>query len=407
MIQRIRNESDESGRIRRELDCRNSIAGAQARRLTAVRVVVILGLLSFATTSINHPEVAAGSVSNCGKTVENAGDVNRGGAQDADRAAARAGSALQTSGQGESIPSGGDYVLEPTDVIDVHIEDAPELSKKFTIGSDGTIPMEYLRTITVSGKTCQELEKTIADGLRGRYLRDPHVTVTVLQSNSRSYYIQGAVRSPGMYVIAGLPTLMKLITIAGGLAENHGSTAFIIREARNARKNSAPVKDAGSPAQSGAEPPAASRESADSQPRYELMKTNINGLFRGDFSQDMPIRPGDIINIPQTDVFFVAGEVRKPGSFPLKEGTTLQQAVSMAEGTTFKAATADASIFRDDSRGKRSEIKVDVGAVMRGKREDIPILANDIIVVPNSRTRSALQVLLQGFGSSAMRLPLP
>jgi hypothetical protein len=48
-----------------------------------------------------------------------------------------------------------------------------------------------------------------------------------------------------------------------------------------------------------------------------------------------------------------------------------------------------------------------VGAVMRGKREDIPILANDIIMVPDSRTRSALQILLQGFGTSALRVPVP
>jgi hypothetical protein len=44
---------------------------------------------------------------------------------------------------------------------------------------------------------------------------------------------------------------------------------------------------------------------------------------------------------------------------------------------------------------------------MRGKGEDVPILANDIIVVPNSRTRSALQMVLQGFGASAVRLPIP
>ena len=303
------------------------------------------------------------------------------------------------------IPSGGDYVLGSTDLIEVHIEDAPELSKKFTVGSDGTISMEYLKSVTVGGRTCREVEKEIADGLRGRYLRDPHVTVTVLQSNSRSYYVQGAVHTPGMYVAAGHPTLMKLITIAGGLADNHGSTAYIIREIREPAGNlgtgadssgqSVPVRSQGS---SGA---------ASDKPKYDLMKTNINGLFRGDFSQDMAIQPGDIINIPQTDLFFVAGEVRKPGSFPLKDGTTLQQAISMAEGTTFKAATGDAIIFRDDPRGKRTEIKVDVGAVMRGKREDIPILANDIIVVPNSRTRSALQIMLQGFGTSALRVPVP
>jgi len=285
-------------------------------------------------------------------------------------------------------------------VIDVHIEDAPELSKKFTIGSDGTIPMEYLRIVKVGGKTCQDVERTIADGLRGRYLRDPHVTVTVLQSNSRSYYIQGAVRTPGVYVMAGNATLMKLITIAGGLADNHGSTAFIIRETSGDHQKIEPLETARATSE-------APSNSGDDKPKYELMKTNINGLFRGDFSQDMRIRPGDIINIPQSDVFFVAGEVRKPGAFGLKEGTTLRQAISMAEGTTFKAATGEAVIYRDDARGKREEIKVDVGAVMRGKREDIQIQANDIIVVPNSRTRSALQIVLQGFGMSAMRLPIP
>jgi len=324
--------------------------------------------------------------------------------QEAERGAGRGGSIQpdRSVDRAESIPSGGDYILEPTDVIDVHVEDAPELSKKFTIGSDGTISMEYLKRISVGGKTCQQLERTIADGLRGRYLRDPHVTVTVLQTNSRSYYIQGAVHMPGIYVIAGHPTLMKLITIAGGLADNHGSTAFIIREARRDQKNGPAGAD-----QSNRDPSHASDSASDDRPRYDLMKTNINGLFRGDFSQDLAIQPGDIINIPQTDLFFVAGEVRRPGSFPLKDGTTLQQAISMAEGTTFKAATGDAVIFRDDPRGKRSEIRVDVGAVMRGKREDIPILANDIIVVPNSRTRSALQIMLQGFGTSALRVPIP
>jgi hypothetical protein len=199
---------------------------------------------------------------------------------------------------------------------------------------------------------------------------------------------------------------MKLLTIAGGLAENHGSTAFIIREIKGRQGMGSATGPDLSPG-TGADASQPVTAQAEDKPKYDLMKTNINGLFRGDFSQDLPVQPGDIINIPQTDVFFVTGEVRKPGSFPLKDGTTLQQAISMAEGTTFKAATGDALIFRDDPGGKRAEIRVDVGAVMRGKREDVPILANDIIVVPNSRTRSALQIVLQGFGASALRVPVP
>jgi len=416
MIQKIGNGASDRGSILRE----QLVVRGYARR-SAVRTgprTVIAGLLILACCLLTAAQARAGARANQSRAGSVAAERGQSAQQQpsAERAPGRGGSGNQQGNQGdrgEAIPSGGDYVLEPTDVIEVHIEDAPELSKKFTIGSDGMIPMEYLRTVVVGGKTCQQVEKTIADGLRGRYLRDPHVTVTVLQSNSRSYYIQGAVHVPGVYVIPGHPTLMRLITIAGGLADNHGSTAFIIREVRTDKEETAtaekpePAKDPVAAVESKPDPSQASSATSSDKPRYDLLKTNINGLFRGDFSQDMAIQPGDIINIPQSDVFFVAGEVRKPGPFPLKDGTTLQQAISMAEGTTFKAATGSTVIFRDDARGKRSEIKVDVGAVMRGKSADIPILANDIIVVPNSPARSTLLIMLQGFGASAMHLPIP
>ena len=112
------------------------------------------------------------------------------------------------------------------------------------------------------------------------------------------------------------------------------------------------------------------------------------------------------LNIPITDVFFVSGEVRSPGTFPLREGTTLRQAISMAQGITFKAAAGRGIIFRENpATGKREEVKIDIGAVMSGKNEDLPLLANDIIVVPNSRFKSVGTVLLTGFGTSAARLP--
>ena len=395
------------GSVRAVRSCSAGDVGADNDRAGFLLMLIAPLVLSGALLSVAEVNAAPGA-GLVGIRPIDTGSCPR-GQQDAERGNGH-GAALNPPGgktdrAENSIPSGGDYVLGSTDVIEIHIEDAPELSKKFTVGSDGTIAMVYLKAVRVGGKTCREVEKEIAAGLRGRYLRDPHVTVTVLQSNSRSYYVQGAVHSPGMYVVAGNPTLMKLITIAGGLADNHGSTAYIIREIRESRGNHGMGSDPSG--QSGSEVSQASSAAGGDKPKYDLLKTNINSLFLGDFSQDMAIQPGDIINIPQTDLFFVAGAVRKPGPFPLKDGTTLQQAISMAEGTTFKAASGDTIIFRDDPRGKRIEIKVDVGAVMRGKRDDIPILANDIIMVPDSRTRSALQIILQGFGTSALRVPVP
>src|SRR5262249_51197318 len=124
-------------------------------------------------------------------------------------------------------------------------------------------------------------------------------------------------------------------------------------------------------------------------PGYQLFQVNINGLLRGNFEQSVQVEPGDIIHIPVSDVFFVAGEVSSPGSFPLKDGTTVRQAISLAQGTNFNAAASRGVIFRENPiNGTRQEIKVDIAAIMNGKSQDIPIIPNDIVIVPNSRIRS-------------------
>ena len=83
--------------------------------------------------------------------------------------------------------------------------------------------------------------------------------------------------------------------------------------------------------------------------------------------------------------FYVAGEVIRSGEFEWKEGMSLRKAISLAEGVTYKAALRQGVIFRKVEGVKREEIKVDIGAVMNGKVNDISIEPDDVIVVPNSR----------------------
>ncbi|MBI1765359.1 MAG: polysaccharide biosynthesis/export family protein [Acidobacteria bacterium] len=300
--------------------------------------------------------------------------------------------------------SNEDYRMAAKDVIEVTIEDAPELSRNFQINAAGMILMGHLGQIKVAGLTTEELSKQVADGLRGRYLKDPKVSVVVKQYNSRSFFIQGAVRAPGVYMIEGRPTLFRLLTIAGGLQDNHGSTAFVIREKKGAGAKTEP---AAANANGNAAGIKAEVNSDEADTQVELITAQISGLFRGQFEQNILIEPGDVVTVPVIDVFYVAGEVNAPGSYPLKEGTTLRQAVALAQGTLFKAASNRAVIFRDDpATGGRKEIPVDVNAVMTGKsKEDPVILANDIIMIPNSRVKSVSQALLQALGTNSMRLP--
>ena len=308
------------------------------------------------------------------------------------------------------------------DLLLAQIEDALELSGPRRVNANGTFLMNYLGRLAAKGKTTEELARTIENGLRGRYLGEPRVTVTVKNFNSRSFFVQGAVHSPGVYVIEGRPTLLELVTVAGGLAQGHGSTAFIIRKIKppeqpldnlaadarlmaNTSTTNTSLKDKPEAIPANTDP---AQNGVDAPPQYTLLKANLYGLLKGRFEQNVFLEPGDVVNVPNSDIFFVGGEVKAPGSFPLKEGTTLRQAIALAQGENFKAAGNRTVIFREHpDTGKRQEIKVDLGAVLNGKAEDLPILANDIIIVPNSKLKSITAPMLNALGANAVRLPIP
>jgi polysaccharide export outer membrane protein len=307
-----------------------------------------------------------------------------------------------------------DYKLAPRDVIEVIVEDAPELSVNYTISSKGIIPLRFLGAMPISGKTTDEVSKIIADGLRGRYLQDPKVYVSVKQYNSRTFFIQGAVRNPGVYVISGKPSLFRLMTIAGGLQENHGLIAYVFREtppkpekletgsSQNDDKNK--VKEIINNAK-GTKPGTV----VEGEPDYEMMTANIGGMLRGRMDNNIIVQPGDVVYVPPADVFYVAGEVTAPGQFRLRQGITLRQAISLAGGTLFKAKLSKGIIFRTDPvTGNFSELPVDIGAVMSGKSKDMPILGNDVIWIPNDSLKSIGGTVLNTFIPTAVyRMPYP
>ncbi len=325
----------------------------------------------------------------------------RGFGQQAAQGEPRATLGSHTTGNAHVLAaSNEDYRIGINDVLDIKVENAPELTGEYRVTSAGTFLMPYLGRVAAEKKTPEQLAQFITDSLRGDYLRDPKVLVKVKEYNSRSFFIHGSVRSPGVYQSEGKPSLLELITLASGLSENHGSTAFIIRRVK------LPVPTPPQPINGAVPTPDSDTENNDA-PKYELKSVNVNGLLKGRFDQDIYLEPGDIVNIPPADVFFVAGEINQPGSFPLKEGTTVRQAIAMAQGTKFNAATAHGIIFREGANGKREELPVDIAAMMSGKIEDLAVKANDIIIVPNSRTKSIGGALLRAFGlSSVTRLPI-
>ncbi len=122
------------------------------------------------------------------------------------------------------------YQLGVGDVISVQVIGEDDLKRERVRLSDaGTLSFPYLGEIRVRGLTVGELEAVITKGLKGRYLLDPQVTVTIQEY--RNFFVNGSVEKPGGYAFTPGLTVRKAISIAGGFKERASREKInVIRE---------------------------------------------------------------------------------------------------------------------------------------------------------------------------------
>ncbi|MFN4238418.1 MAG: polysaccharide biosynthesis/export family protein [Vogesella sp.] len=108
------------------------------------------------------------------------------------------------------------YQLGAGDMLTIRVLGEPELTlEKIRLTDAGTLSYPVLGEIRLLGLTVGELEKLIADGLRGRYLINPQVSVQM--DEYRPFYVNGLVEKPGSYPYQPALTVRKAASIAGGL----------------------------------------------------------------------------------------------------------------------------------------------------------------------------------------------
>jgi protein involved in polysaccharide export with SLBB domain len=112
-------------------------------------------------------------------------------------------------------PSG--YSLGPGDEVSIRVFGEEDLSQKLKIASNGRMNFPFLGELNAAGLTTAELEKRIADGLRGDFLIDPKVSVTI--TDYRPFFVNGQVKSPGSFPFQPGLTVRKALSLAGGLTE--------------------------------------------------------------------------------------------------------------------------------------------------------------------------------------------
>lgn len=110
-------------------------------------------------------------------------------------------------------------LIGPLDTIQVDVFNVPELSREMQVDASGRISMPLVGTIDARGKTAAELARAVDASLRGRYVRNPEVTVNIKSSVSQVVTVDGQVVEPGLYPVTNQMTLMRAISSAKGLSE--------------------------------------------------------------------------------------------------------------------------------------------------------------------------------------------
>jgi polysaccharide export outer membrane protein len=138
--------------------------------------------------------------------------------------------AVAAGGAQAQQAEGSAYKLGAGDVITIKVFGEDDLSReKVKITDAGTVPYPVLGELRVLGRTVGELERLVTDGLRGRYLVNPRVAVTI--DEYRQFFVNGQVTSPGGFAYQPGLTVAKAISLAGGLKERASvNKMFLVRE---------------------------------------------------------------------------------------------------------------------------------------------------------------------------------
>jgi polysaccharide biosynthesis/export protein len=241
-----------------------------------------------------------------------------------------------------------DSLIGIGDKLEISVFGHEDYSKVVEVRGDGTINYPPLGDLPVAGKSVSQIKEEIRRILGKDYLVDPQVNV----EQNRWVTILGEVRTPGRYALKRNMRLIDLLAEAGGATKEAGSEILITRRL------------------------------GDGQESRQIVAERERLFTRDNRDANVLLAHGDIVAVGEKEVFYIRGEVTRPGAYVIEKGMTILKAVSLAGGFTPFANRKEAELLRVASTGVNEKIVVNLKAIEDGKKQDIVLRASDTIIVP-------------------------
>ena len=228
-----------------------------------------------------------------------------------------------------------EYRLGAGDVVRITVFQNPELTLETRLTEAGVISYPLLGSIRVGGLSVTAAEKLVADGLRsGNFVRNPQVTLIVVQVRGNQASVLGQVNRPGRYPLEVADMrLSDLIAIAGGMATGGADTVVIT----------------------------GTREGKPFRTEIDLPTV----FAQGGAGKDIFILNNDVIWVDRQPLIYIYGEVQRPGPMRLERDLTLLQALATGGGLTQRGTEKGIRVHRKGKDGKVEVIQPSMGDQLR------------------------------------------
>ncbi len=209
-----------------------------------------------------------------------------------------------------------DYRIGPGDVVRIQVFQNTDLTVEARVSESGVISYPLLGVIKLAGLSPTDAERSIASRLKkGNFLQNPQVTLNVLQFRSQQVSVLGNVAKPGRYALetTGM-RLSEVLSMAGGVTTAGADYVTLVTKRKG---------------------------------KQQKIDIDLVEMFAtGDTKKDLALQAGDVVYVNRAPIFYVYGQVQRPGMYTLERGMTLAQAIAKGGGLTLRGTDRGVRVHR-------------------------------------------------------------
>lgn len=236
-----------------------------------------------------------------------------------------------------------EYLLGPGDMVRITVYGNPDLSTETRVTQGGQLTFPLLGEVAVGGSSVVQSEKKISSMLeQGGFVKNAQVNIVVLQFTSQQISILGDVLKPGRYPLERTSSLVEVLALAGGINPNGSDIVTVLSKTE------------------------------DKIVKYDY---DLPDLLRKGKGVNIKVYSDDVIYVPHAPMFYIYGEVQRPGQFRLERNMTVVQALAAGGGLTIRGTERSLRIKRRNEAGILETIEA--------KADDL-LIKDDVLFVRES-----------------------